>query len=496
MAHDLRDWIKQLEQAGELKRIQVEVDWNLELGGITRKVFNEQGPALLFENIKGYRQGRCSKLFVGGLATPKRLSLSLGLPENATIKQQIELVHQRFKERIKPIEVSTGPVKENIIKGKDINLEDFPVPKWHHKDGGRYINTTAGVVTQDPDTKWLNVGIYRGMIAARDKIGTGIVAAQHGGSMAVKYRERGEDMPIAFIYGGDPSMFFTGCAAVPSQISEYEIMGAFRNKPVELVKCETNDLMVPADAEIVIEGTLSSDPKDFVMEGPFGEYTGYYGGSRSMKPAMKVECITHRNDPIFQGTLEGFGPRHPNEDSVCSQVSGSAVVKNILESTGIPGVLDAYILPASCFNNLVIQIHKTYQGQGKQIALAVWGSRLPWQCKNIIVVDEDIDIYDFASIEWAIAYRVNPCMDGLIVVPGLPGVPLDPSTPLSQRRDMARLGAGRWNKILIDATKNWLLEPEEEWGGDIYPPLAFTVEPEVAALVQGRWKEYGIEPVK
>jgi len=490
---DLRGWIKQLEQAGELKKIRAEVDWNLELGGITRRVFNEQGPALLFEDIKGYRQGRCSKLFVGGLATPKRLSLSLGLPEDATIKQQIELVRQRFKERIKPIAVSTGPVKENIIRGKDINLEDFPVPKWHHKDGGRYINTTAGVVTQDPDTQWLNVGIYRGMIAGRDKIGTGIAAAQHGGSMFVKYRERGESMPIALIYGGDPSMFFTACAGVPSEVSEYEIMGAIRQKPVELVQCETNNLMVPADAEIVIEGTLSPDPKDFVMEGPFGEYTGYYGGSRSMKPAIKVECITHRNDPIFQGTLEGFGPRHPNEDSVCTQVSCSANVKNILASSGIPGVRDVYMLPASCANNAVIQIHKTYQGQAKQIGLAVWGSSLPyWQCKNLIIVDEDIDIYDFAAIEWAIAYRVNPAMDDLIVVPGLPGSPLDPSTPLAQRLDVARLGAGRWNRILIDATKNWLLPPEEEWGGDIYPPLAFIMEPEVEALVQSRWKEYGI----
>ncbi len=490
---DLRGWIIQLEQAGELKKIQAEVDWNLELGGITRRVFNEQGPALLFENIKGYRQGGCRKLFVGGLATPKRLSLSLGLPEDATIKQQIELVQQRFKEKIKSIAVSTGPVKENIIRGKNINLEDFPVPKWHHKDGGRYINTTAGVVTQDPDSQWLNIGIYRGMIAGRDKIGTGIAAAQHGGSMFVKYRERGESMPVALIYGGDPSMFFTACAGVPSQVSEYEIMGAIRNKPVELVKCETSDLMVPADAEIVIEGTISPDPKDFVLEGPFGEYTGYYGGSRSMKPAIKVECITHRNDPIFQGTLEGFGPRHPNEDSVCTQVSCSANVKNILASSGISGVRDVYMLPASCANNAVIQIHKTYQGQAKQIGLAVWGSSLPyWQCKNIIVVDEDIDIYDFAAIEWAIAYRVNPAMDDLIVVPGLPGSPLDPSTPLAQRLDVARLGAGRWNRILIDATKNWLLPPEEEWGGDIYPPLAFIMEPEVEALVQSRWKEYGI----
>ena len=489
---DLRDWIALLEQAGELKRIKAEVDWNLEIGGITRSIFDEEGPALLFENIKGYQNGRCQKLFVGGLATSKRLSLSLGLPEKADIKEQIAFVHQRFKERIKPVEVATGPVKENIVKGKDINLEDFPVPKWHPKDGGRYINTTAGVVTQDPDTQWTNVGIYRGMLSGNDKIGTGIAAAQHAGSMLVKYRERGEGMPIAVVYGCDPSLFFVGCAGVPSQISEYEIMAAFKQGPVELVKCETNDLMVPASAEIVVEGVLSFDPKDFVMEGPFGEYTGYYGGARSLKPAIKVECITHRNDPIFSGTLEGFGPHHPNEDSVCTQVSLSANVKNVLEASGIPGVRDVYILPGSYVSHAVIKIHKTYQGQAKQVGLAVWGSGIPyWQCKNILVVDDDIDIYDFTALEWAVAYRVNPAMDDLVVIPGLPGSPLDPSTPLSQRGDMARLGAGRWNRILVDATKSWLLTPEEQWEGDIYPPLSFDIEPEVKELVKKRWKEYG-----
>ncbi|MDY6974034.1 MAG: UbiD family decarboxylase [Thermodesulfobacteriota bacterium] len=490
--NDARDWIALLEQAGELKRIHAEVDWDLEIGGITRCVFDNQGPALLFENIKGYQQGRCRKLFVGGLGTPKRLSLSLGLSENATIREQIDLVHKRFKERVKPAVVSTGPVKENIITGKEINIEDFPVPKWHPQDGGRYINTTAGVVTKDPDSDWINVGIYRGMVAGGDKIGTGIAAAQHGGSMLVKYRERGEGMPIALIYGGDPSMFFVACAGIPTHVSEYEIMGAIRQKPVELVKCETNDLMVPADAEIVIEGTLSTDPNDFVMEGPFGEYTGYYGGARSLKPAIKVECITHRNDPIFQGTLEGFGPHHPNEDSICTQVSCSANVKNVLEASGIPGVIDAYMLPGSCVNNAVIQIRKSYQGQAKQIGLSVWGSHLPyWQCKNIIVVEEDIDIYDFTALEWAVAYRVNPAMDDLVVVPGLPGSPLDPSTPLDQRGDMARLGAGRWNRILIDATKSWLLTPEEQWKGEIYPPVSFILDSGVKSLVEKRWKEYG-----
>ena len=489
---DLREWLDCLEKEGELKRIQAEVDWNLEVGGIVRRVFDEEGPALLFENIKGYRQGRCKKLFVGSLGTRRRVSLGLGLPEDATVREQTVLVQKRFQERVKPIEVKTGPVKENIVTGKDINVEDFPVPKWHPEDGGRYINTTAGVVTKDPDSDWTNVGIYRGMIADRDKIGTGIAAAQHAGSMMVKYREKGEDMPIALVYGGDPSLFFVGCAGIPTKVSEYEIMGSINQGPVELVKCETNELMVPARAEIIIEGTLSLDPKNFVMEGPFGEYTGYYGGARSMKPAIKVSCITHRNDPIFQGTLEGFGPGHPNEDSACTQVSLAANVKNVLEASGVPGAKDVYILPASCANNAVIQIHKSYQGQAKQIALSVWGSHIPyWQCKNILVVEEDIDIYDFAALEWAIAYRVNPAMDDLIVIPGLPGSPLDPSTPLEQRGDMARLGAGRWNRILVDATKSWLLTPEEQWKGDIYPPVSFLTEPEVKSLVEKRWKEYG-----
>jgi len=173
MARDLRQWIQQLEEAGELRRVRAEVDWNLEIGAVTRRTFDLGGPALLFENIKGYQQGRCRRLFTGSLASYGRVARMLGLPPQATLAEMVHHVRERFRQRIKPVEVRGGPVKEVVVRD-GIDLEELPVPRWHERDGGRYINTTGLVVTRDPDTGWLNAGIYRGMIVGPDRIATGM----------------------------------------------------------------------------------------------------------------------------------------------------------------------------------------------------------------------------------------------------------------------------------------------------------------------------------
>ena len=221
MARDLRQWIQQLEEAGELRRVRAEVDWNLEIGAVTRRTFDLGGPALLFENIKGYQQGRCRRLFTGSLATKGRLGRALGL-EGATDRELIRHVRERFRQRIKPVEVREGPVKEVVVRD-GIDLEELPVPRWHRWDGGRYIDTVCAVVTRDPDTGWLNAGIYRGMIVGPDRIATGIGPAQHAGRMLWKHRDRAQPMPVAVVYGGDPLLFFVGSAAVPAGVCEYEV---------------------------------------------------------------------------------------------------------------------------------------------------------------------------------------------------------------------------------------------------------------------------------
>ena len=493
---DLRGWISKLEQEGELKRVTSLVDWDKEIGAITRKTFDIGGPALLFENIKDYQKGRCTRLFTGGLGAYSRVAYMLGLPKDTPMKEMVRATRERFASPIKPIEVSSGPVKENIVKGKDINMLDFPVPQWHRWDGGRYCDTTCGVVTRNPDTGIVNVGTYRGMVAAKDKIAKLMLATAHWAVNYNLYKARGEAMPVAIIYGWEPALNYVACTPVSPHVCEYDVMGGIRQAPVELVKCETSDLLVPASAEIVVEGTISPNPDDFMMEGPFGEYPGYFAGVKSPKPTVAIKCITHRNDPIFRGSLEGFGPGHPNESKVMSHIACASIAYNIVKESGVPGVLDLTIMPASCFTNAVIQIKKQYVGHAKQVAMALWGSNLPsWLIKNVVVVEEDIDIYDLEAIEWAIAYRVNPGSNDIVIIPGTPGNPLDPSVP-AKERDVKKLGTGKWNRMIIDATQDWEFDPQEQYGGDRYPPVCFILPPEEEQLVLSRWKEYGIEPVK
>lgn len=490
---DLREWLEQLEAAGELKRISALVDWDRELGAITRKNFDRDGPALLFKRIKGYEQGRCRRLFTGGLASPRRMALMLGLDKEAPLKEIIEKTRQRFKERIKPVPLASGPVKEVILKGEDVDLLELPVPKWHHQDAARYICTLCGIITRDPDTGIINVGLYRGAVHGRNKIAMPVVASQHMGRHYYKYKERGLPMPVAIAIGWGPSLGFLASSGIPPSLSEYDVMGAICQKPVEVVRCETSDLEVPASAEIAIEGYFSPDPATYELEGPFGEYTGYYGGERLPRPVIFVECVTQRQDPIFCGSLEGMGPGHPNETAVMGRVAVSALARNVLEASGVPGVVDAVALPPSSVTNLVIQIHKTYQSQPKQVAFALWGSAMPmWTCKNILVVDKDIDIYDFPSLEWALAYRVNPAEGDVLVVPDMHGTALDPCVP-AEKRDSTRFGAAMVTRTLIDATKTWKFGRRKEWGGEFYPPTAFTLSPEDEELVKRRWKEYGFE---
>lgn len=481
---DLREWIKKLESEGELKRITAKVDWDEEIGTITRKVFAEGGPALLFENIKGYENTWCKKLFTGGLASKERMAMMLGLGKGAGWREMIQLTKNRINEPLKPKLVNKGPVKENIIKGKDVDLLQIPVPKWHPLDGGRYIDTFCGVVTRDPDTGVHNIGLYRGMIHDRNKIGVLLVPSMHWGLHYQKYQGKREPMPVAVVYGWDPSMVFMACAPVQN-VCEYDVMGAIRQEPVELIKCETVDILVPASAEIVIEGTISPDPSTYMEEGPFAEYTGYYG-EREKRPWIDVKCITHRNDPIFRGTLEGQRPGKPNEDSYMYIVSYAAIGLDILEKQGVPGILDI-----TGGTTTVVQIKKMYRGHAKHVANALWGSAAgQYGYKNIIVVEEDIDIRNWRSLEWALSYRTNAGEGDIVVMPGSFGAVLDPATRIEDRKEM-KYGTGKWNRLLIDATRNWDYPKVEQWGGNIYPPLATMVSSKYEDLVDKKWKEYG-----
>jgi UbiD family decarboxylase len=492
---DLRGWIDALRKEGELHQIDAEVDWDCELGTITRRAFgNGDGPALLFSNIKDYNKNttRCSSVFTGGLSNYSRVAMMFGLPKDAPITELVRAARKAYASRVPPVKVKTGPVKENIVKGDDINLFDFPVPKWHRLDGGRYINTMQGSVTRDPVSGRMNVGIYRGMIGKKDTIPVLLWRPQNWGQDMQKYADRHEEMPVAFVYGWEPSLPFCASSPIPPDVSEYDVMGAIRGAPVELVDCETVPLQVPATAEIVIEGWISSDPATFEMEGPFGEYTGYFGGDQAPKHKVRVTCITHRNNPVLRGTLEGTMPKMLNENSIMSSVQRAALAWNILERSGVPGVTDVHCPAANNGTTLMIQLRQTYRGQAKQAAAAIWGSNAAHlRYKHVWVVDEDIDIHDYGAIDWAFAYRVNAAEDDIVFYPGNFGSALDPSTRLKYR-NTALYGTGKWTRVLIDATVNLDFEPEANYGGDRYPAM---VKPDKQDwdLVDKRWKDYGFK---
>lgn len=482
---DQRAWITTLEDAGELARVKVPVDGKGEIGAICRRVLNAQGPALLFENVAGHERTWCTKLFTGSLGTAARVALALSGKKDTPRRELAETFRRALQRGTPPAVVTTGPVKENILRGEAIDLFQIPVPLWHPRDGGRYINTMCGVVTRDPDTGFLNVGTYRGMIADPRRIATLLLLGAGWGEHFVKYADRGQEMPVAVVYGWDPVMDICGGSQIPHDLSEYDVMGALRGEPAPLVKCETSDILVPAGAEIVVEGFVSSDPGTFMMEGPFGEYPGTYGEPRP-RPVIRVECVTHRHDPVYRGSLEGVPVGAMNEDAAIYTITSKAAVLHTLQRAGVRGVLDARPGPVT-----VVQVRQSYNGQAKQVAAALWGSAAAehfW--KVIMVVDEDVDIYSDRAIQWALCYRVNPATD-LLVFPATRGGVLDQTVPLAERDDTV-LGTGRWNRLLIDATRDLRTAVHDRFGRPSWPSMSTEPDPAEVARVEQRWQDYGI----
>lgn len=483
--HDLRDWIAKLEREGELARIHEKVNWDLEIGGITQETIDRKGPALLFENIKDHENTLCTKLFTGSMATYSRVALMLGVPKDTPYPDLIKIWRERFKKPVKPVVVDSGPCKENVLKGGDVDLFQFPVPKWHDRDGGRYIGTFDGVVTKDIETGWMNVGLYRQMIHDRNNAGISIATGQH---IWMHWRKQGGakgKIPMAVAIGWDPVLPAVASAPVPPGICEYDMMGALRQEPVQLVKCETSDLFVPAACEIVLEGEVSTDPTTFRDEGPFGEYTGHYCSTATPRPVFHVNCMTFRNDPIYQGALEGMPI---NEDHILCSVCHSAAIWDLLDERMIGGITAVNVDPSTAWANVFVQIDNSYYGQVHQVAANIWSwGKSTGIGKNIIVVDEDVDVYDLNKILWALAYRVRPSQD-ITIYPGWV-IALD---PVVHPKDRILTGPSKGERLLIDATKPFDNPKTEEWFGLNFPPSAYP-DTDTMTKVRKKWGKYGIK---
>ena len=405
------------------------------------------------------------------------LEMNPDADENSLIQQYVD----RMQKPIKPVIVKDGPCKENKFFGKDVNVLKFPVPWWAEKNGGRYIGTWHQVVTRDPETGWTNVGTYRMMVHEPNICGIQLSPFQHAGMMYSKHKKMNKPMPIAVAIGSDPVANFVGGSPLPANVNEWEIAGALREKPIELVKCETVDLEVPAHSEIILEGEVNLS--DMRREGPFGEHTGYYGGGVRELPTVKINCITHRDNPIFSGTAVGVPV---TEQTRLSGFVWAASAWAMYREARFPGVV-AINCPAGSDPELcaIIAINKSYSSQALDAGRLFLSNKVGKQMKHVIVVNDDINVFDLNQVLWAINTRFQAGRD-LYITRNESGSRLDPSVPREQ--------IGHTDKVILDATWNstYLFPPRPEWDGNIYPPIV-TTSAEMLDFINKRWHEYGID---
>lgn len=492
MFKDLREFIQALETKGDLVRIKAEVDWNEEIGAIIEEALHRDQPALLFENIKDHQDTHGKKLLTNTqLGSFHRILTAFGLPDDTHPIAALKILKERCRKRIKPRLVSNGPCKEMIEMGEQVNLYEFPAPKWHARDGGRYIFTWGAIVTKDPETGWVNAGLQRGQLQDKNKMTIGLIEKSHALVHGMKYEAIGKRrMPMAVVLGCPPVVPFVACAPFPKEVDEYDVVGAIQQEPLEVVKCETVDLEVPATAEIVLEGELLLDRSTFIPEGPFGEYPGTYLTLDSLpRHVFEVKCVTHREDPILHGIMEGMGP-HVSQAKSFPYLETIGLWHN-LEDMGVPGIKGIYPGDSLGIGHpiILVSIDNMYYGHARHVATALWSTHgKELQSKIVIVVDSDVDITDKNAVFNAIAQRVRP-MDDITIFPGTIGGALDPSVS-PEIREMTGRG-GRWDRVIIDAT--WPIEwkPRQEWGGERHP-LPCSASEELLEKVRQRWQEYGL----
>jgi 4-hydroxy-3-polyprenylbenzoate decarboxylase len=523
--NDLREWIAALERAGELKRIKTEVDPVLEIAEITDRVSKSRdsrglpgGPALLFENPKGSK----SPVLINQFGSERRMRMALEVESLDEISDRIRQFMdvkspQGILDKIKmlpmlaemgklfPKTVPTGPCKEVILKN-GFNLNDFSVLQCWPGDAGQFI-TLPCVITRDPKTGKRNVGMYRmqvydgqttGMHWQRQKIGAehyremlrravssnpegapsfpgvgkggefshrpvDIMARTSGGSMLADNLPAGK-MDVAVAIGTDPAITFSAIVPAPPDVEEYLIAGFLRQKPVELVKCETVDLEVPASSEIVLEGYVNLD--ELRTEGPFGDHTGFYS-LEDLYPVFHITCITHRRDPIYATTIVG---KPPQEDAYM----GKAVERIFLPlmKLTIPELVDVNLPIEGVFHNLmIISIRKSYPGQARKVMNAVWSLGQAMFTKCVVVVDEDVNVQDLGEVTLKVFNNIDPERDIQFT--------LGPVDSLDHASRLPNFGS----KMGIDATRKWVSEGfARPWPDEI------TMDPKTKSLVDSKWK--------
>jgi 4-hydroxy-3-polyprenylbenzoate decarboxylase len=479
--HDLREYMEACDQAGEMVTIRKEVDWNLEAGAIARRITEIGAPMAFMPRIRGCAEGfsiLASPISKGWNSDFARVAIALGMDANTPFETLMDEFIQRMKNPIRPLQVKTGPCKENILRGKDINLFKLPAPYLHEGDGGRYLDTFGVTATKDPDSNWVNWGVYRHMIHNKSILGGIVNPFQHIGMMYYqKYEANNKPMPFTIFFGGCPTTAMVGSMSIPAGVSEAEIAGGLRRAPVQLVKCETNDLLVPATAELVIEGHVR--PYERWDEGPFGEATGYRASPRMPRPVFRVDCITHRNNPIMPISCPGV------ELDECEILFGvfslTTGMERELRLSGLP-VKKVMSPPGLKFSLLLVTVEKGHSGIAEQVVSVLRSSKSGVFFSYVMVVDEDVDVTNLPEFLHAALSRTHP-LRGVQIMELAPGHPLIPFSDLHDK--MHSRGA----TLTFDGTTPVDSDPDR----DVQERISFrdTYPAELQEKVLAEWGRYG-----
>ncbi len=486
--HDLRDFLSQLEQRGQLKRVGAEVDTYLEMTEICDRVLRAAGPAILFENPRGHAMPVLANLF----GTPERVALGMG--EEGDWRQALREVGKLLaylKEpeppkglkdawdklpilkqvlNMAPKKVSSAPCQEIVWEGKDVDLSRLPIQHCWPGDVAPLI-TWGLVVTRGPHKNRQNLGIYRQQVMGPNKVIMRWLAHRGG---ALDFRDHqlarpGEPFPVAVVLGCDPATILGAVTPVPDTLSEYQFAGLLRGGKTELTQCLGSELQVPAAAEIVLEGAIH--PDETAVEGPYGDHTGYYNEQAEF-PVFTIERITMRRNPIYHSTYTG---KPPDEPAILG-VALNEVFVPLLQKQ-YPEIVDFYLPPEGCsYRMAIVSIKKQYPGHAKRIMFGIWSFlRQFMYTKTIIVVDDDVNIRDWKEVVWAITTRMDASRDTTLVE----------NTPIDYL-DFARPVAGLGSKMGLDATNKWPGETSREWGRPI------VMDDAVKRRVDGMWAELGL----
>ena len=426
-ALDLRVFLERIKTAGELQVIQGG-HWNLEIGAIT-EIFAESldTRALLFEEIVDYPRGY--RVLSNILKSPFREALALGMSPETTAIQLVKEVKSRlvkFKP-ILPVEVKKGPILENIVDEKDVDILRFPTPKWHEMDGGRYIGTFDAVICRDPDSGYVNMGTYRVQVHDEKTVGLFMESGKHGKLIAQKYWSKGEDCPFIIACGIPPSLIVVGAVGIPWNISEYDFLGGILGVPIPVIRGKITGLPMPAFSEIVLEGYAPPPDRASRPEGPFGEWPGYYASGSQSAPIVGIKAVYHRNDPIITGSP----PFKTYLNSEMPTYIRAANIWSSLERSGIPDVQGVWFPRQGRFI-VAVSIRQRYPGHARQTGLGVLATRDGGKdVRMVIVVDDDIDITNINELLWAVSSRWDPKTASEIV--DVPASLLNPRLPPEKR---------------------------------------------------------------